>query len=68
MEYMNLAWHNLVKDLGEFTLQLDKLENKLKNDADFKNNKVISEHFASSKEILELKNIEEKLYGMNNVD
>lgn len=67
MDYINLAWQALAEDLGEFTLQIEKLQNKLKNEIDTKNKLKIAEHFKSSEEILKLKDIKERLIGIEDV-
>lgn len=67
MDYMNFAWQALAKNLSEFTVQIEKLQNKLKNDIDIKNKKEFKVGFDSNAEISKLKEIEETLSGINNV-
>lgn len=68
MDYINLACQALIEDLGEFTQQLENLQNRLKNDTDTKNKLKITAHSKSSEELLKLKDIQETLIWIEDVN
>jgi hypothetical protein len=68
MDYLTLAWETLSKDLAEFSLQVESLHEKLKDEVNSKNEKEFEMFFDSSHELTKLKKIETLLSGINNVD
>lgn len=59
MDYVDLVWLSLLKDLGEFTYHVEKMQSSL--------NPEMGKRFDSSIEIIKLKDTVEKLNGLVHV-
>jgi ABC-type Fe2+-enterobactin transport system substrate-binding protein len=60
MDYVDLVWQSLLKDIGELTYHLDKLQSSL--------NPEMGKNFDSSKEIIKIKDTVEKINGIVHVN